>query len=81
MCQCSFYLVSLMHLCFLSVDTLNKFFPNLTDTLAEVENQWTEMPSRANMTDNIMRIKDIIERTRELANTVSTDILCCGTFF
>ncbi|KAM9461695.1 laminin subunit alpha-3 [Clarias gariepinus] len=61
-----------------TLDTLNKFFPNLTDTLAEVENQWTEMPSRANMTDNIMRIKDIIERTRELANTIRGPILFSG---
>ncbi|KAF5898538.1 cathepsin L1-like [Clarias magur] len=61
-----------------TLDELNKFFPNLTNALAEVENQRTELPSRANMTDSIMRIKDIIERTRELANTIRGPILFSG---
>ncbi|XP_026792120.3 laminin subunit alpha-3 [Pangasianodon hypophthalmus] len=61
-----------------TLDELNKFFPNLTDTLAEVENQSSRLPSSANMSASIMRIKDMIERTRELANTIRGPILLSG---
>ncbi|XP_060735469.1 laminin subunit alpha-3 [Tachysurus vachellii] len=61
-----------------TLDELNYSFPNLTDTLAKVENQSSRLPSRANMSDSIMRIKDMIERTRELANTIRGPILFSG---
>ncbi|KAF4083188.1 hypothetical protein AMELA_G00137080 [Ameiurus melas] len=61
-----------------TLDELNKFFPKLTDTLAEVKNQSNLLPSRANTSDSIMKIKDMIERTRELANTIRGPILFSG---
>ncbi|KAK3533777.1 hypothetical protein QTP70_027346 [Hemibagrus guttatus] len=61
-----------------TLDELNKSFPNLTDTLATVKNQNSRLPNRANMSDSIMRIKDMIERTRELANTIRGPILFSG---
>ncbi|KAI5626541.1 laminin subunit alpha-3-like, partial [Silurus asotus] len=61
-----------------TLNRLNTFFPNLTDTLAEVENQSSRLPSRANMSDSIMRIKDMIKRTRELANTIRGPMLFSG---
>lgn len=67
-------------LCFLSVDKLNKLFPNLTDTLAEMENQNSQLPSTANMSGSIMKIKDMIKKTRELTNTVSFYIISCIIF-
>ncbi|XP_046712935.1 laminin subunit alpha-3 [Silurus meridionalis] len=58
-----------------TLNRLNTFFPNLTDTLAEVENQSSRLPS---MSDSIMRIKDMIKRTRELANTIRGPMLFSG---
>lgn len=55
-----------------SVNELNKFFPALPDKLAEVENLSSRVPIRTNMSDSIMRIKDMIEQTRDMANRVST---------
>ncbi|KAI4872935.1 hypothetical protein NFI96_023621 [Prochilodus magdalenae] len=61
-----------------TLNELNKVFPTLTDTLAEVETQSSRVPDRTNLSDSIMRIKDIIKSTRDMANRVRGPILFSG---
>lgn len=50
---------------------LDQSFPSLIDKLQEVENQSEHVSVPANMSSNLQRIKDLIEKTRDMANRVS----------
>ncbi|KAL0160422.1 hypothetical protein M9458_044147, partial [Cirrhinus mrigala] len=53
-------------------------FPSLIDKLNEVENQSKHLPSSANISSSIQRIKDLIEQTRDAANRIRGPILFSG---
>ncbi|XP_058615588.1 laminin subunit alpha-3 isoform X2 [Onychostoma macrolepis] len=55
---------------------LDQSFPSLIDKLNEVENQ--SMPSSANISNSIQKIKDLIEQTRDAANRIRGPILFSG---
>ncbi|XP_066503910.1 laminin subunit alpha-3 isoform X2 [Hoplias malabaricus] len=61
-----------------TLNELSNVLPNLTETLADVENQSSQVSIRANITDSIMRIKDSIENTRNMANQIRGPILFTG---
>ncbi|KAA0712146.1 Laminin subunit alpha-3 [Triplophysa tibetana] len=57
---------------------LDQSFPSLIDKLQEVENQSEHASVPANMSSNLQRIKDLIEKTRDLANRVRGPIFFSG---
>ncbi|XP_016317754.1 laminin subunit alpha-3 [Sinocyclocheilus anshuiensis] len=57
---------------------LDQSFPSLIDKLNEVENQSEHMPSPANISNSIQKIKDLIEQTRDAANRIRGPILFSG---
>ncbi|KAL1251410.1 hypothetical protein QQF64_019206 [Cirrhinus molitorella] len=57
---------------------LDQSFPSLIDKLNNVENQSKHLPSSANISNSIQRIKDLIEQTRDAANRIRGPILFSG---
>lgn len=57
---------------------LNESFPSLIDNLQKVENQSEHVSVPANMSSNLQRIKDLIEKTRDMANRVRGPISFSG---
>ncbi|XP_057181158.1 laminin subunit alpha-3 isoform X1 [Triplophysa rosa] len=57
---------------------LDQSFPSLIDKLQEVENQSEHVSIPANMSSNLQRIKDLIEKTRDMANRVRGPIFFSG---
>lgn len=53
-----------------SVKSFNRALPDLIDKLVQVEVLGGKMSPRANRTESIRRIKDIIEETRSIVNRV-----------
>ncbi|XP_065101483.1 laminin subunit alpha-3 isoform X2 [Paramisgurnus dabryanus] len=57
---------------------LDQSFPSLIDKLKDVQNQSKHASVPANMSSNIQRIKEMIEKTRDMANRVRGPIFFSG---
>ncbi|RXN20460.1 laminin subunit alpha-3-like protein [Labeo rohita] len=61
-----------------TLTNLDQSFPSLIDKLNNVENQSQHLPSSANISNSIQRIKDSIEQTRDAANRIRGPIFFSG---
>ncbi|XP_052447159.1 laminin subunit alpha-3 [Carassius gibelio] len=61
-----------------TLSELDQSFPSLIDKLNKVMNQSARMPSSANISRGIHKIKDLIEQTRDMANRIRGPILFSG---
>ncbi|XP_076880257.1 laminin subunit alpha-3 [Brachyhypopomus gauderio] len=61
-----------------TLSELHTLLPLLPDTLAEVEGGSRLVPSRTNMSDSIMRIKDMIKESRDMVNIIRGPVLFSG---
>ncbi|XP_051550153.1 laminin subunit alpha-3 [Myxocyprinus asiaticus] len=57
---------------------LDQSFPSLINKLQDMENQSEHLPSPANMSSSIRRIKDLIESARDMANRIRGPIFFSG---
>ncbi|XP_059425928.1 laminin subunit alpha-3-like [Carassius carassius] len=61
-----------------TLSELDQSFPSLINKLNKVMNQSGRMPSSANISSGIQKIKDLIEQTRDAANRIRGPILFSG---
>ncbi|XP_051979635.1 laminin subunit alpha-3 isoform X2 [Xyrauchen texanus] len=57
---------------------LDQSFPSLINKLQDIENQSEHLPSQANTSSSIRRIKDLIESARDMANRIRGPIFFSG---
>ncbi|XP_054888860.1 laminin subunit alpha-3-like isoform X2 [Poeciliopsis prolifica] len=61
-----------------SVEDFLKTIPSLDDKISEVENLTSGFPGLNNISDNIMKIKELIEQARDAANKIAVPMNFAG---
>lgn len=70
--SCLYFTLTFFSHLLLVVKNLLKTIPSLNDKISEVENLTSQFTPLNNITENIKKIKELIDQARDAANRVST---------